>query len=316
MQRSDRYKDIQLTQLRGFCLAAAQGNFTTAARELGLSVATVWEQVRALERKLGAALLRRHGHVVEVTPEGRLLLELIQPSVGTLESLETLFASRRTEMPQLLTVASTPYYVSCHLVRPVEEFTSTNPSVRLNLIADPFSDEMIRRVERGQAELGLVAYSREGPRSSALEYEDLFELQLMLMTSLRHPLATKKRVTAFDLVRYPMIRAHKGSFSRKALDRILQGHHLDGQVQAVMENNIVDIVRKYVAAGIGIALLYVGGEGEKSPPGVRQRLFDPQFERLPVALIVRKEGFLSKPAQEFRRILQRFLSSKSGSARF
>jgi DNA-binding transcriptional LysR family regulator len=313
MRRNDRYKDIQLTQLRGFCLAAAHGNFTTAARELGLSVPTVWEQVRALERKLGATLMRRHGHAVEVTAEGRLLLDLIQPSIGTLEALETLFASRRTETPQHLSLAATPYYVSCHLVRPVQEFTAAFPCVRLNLIADPFSDEMIHRVERGQAELGLVAYSREGARSAALDYEDLFELELVLMTAPRHPLAGKKRVTPFDLVRYPMIRAHKGSFSRKALDRILQAHDLEGKVQVVMENNVVDIVRKYVAAGIGIALLYVGGEGEKSPPGVRQRVFDPQIERIPVALVARKEGCLSKPAQEFRRILLRFLGSKCDS---
>ena len=146
MRRSNRYKNIQLMQLRGFCLVATHENFTTAARELGLSVATVWEQVRALERKLRTTLIQRHGHAVELTADGRLLLELIQPSVGTLEALETLFASRRTEMPQLLTVAATPYYVSCHLVRPVQEFITTNPSVRLNLIADPFSDEMVHRV--------------------------------------------------------------------------------------------------------------------------------------------------------------------------
>ena len=254
MKRNDRYKDIHLAQLRGFCLVADQGNFTTAARQLGLSVATVWEQVRALECKLRTSLVQRHGHAVEITPEGRLLLDLIQPCVGTLDSLENLFASRRAELPQLLTVSSTPYVVSCHLVQPVQEFTTLCPSVRLNLIADPLSAEMIRLVERGQAELAVVAYSREQPRNAAVEYEDLFDLQLVLMTAAGHPLASKKRVMAADLVRYPMIRAPRGTLSRKALDGVLQRDGLEDQVHVVMENNIVDIVRKYVAAGTGIAL--------------------------------------------------------------
>jgi len=37
-----KYKDIQLPQLRSFCVAATEGNFTAAAAALGLSVSAVW----------------------------------------------------------------------------------------------------------------------------------------------------------------------------------------------------------------------------------------------------------------------------------
>ena len=52
MSQGHRYKEIQLAQLRSFCLAATDGNFTSAAKALGLSASTVWQQVRALERDL------------------------------------------------------------------------------------------------------------------------------------------------------------------------------------------------------------------------------------------------------------------------
>src|SRR5262249_13902336 len=239
--------------------AAVKGNFTTAAKELELSVGTVWEQVRALERKLQATLLRRHGHVVELTPEGRALLDLIQPCLGTLDSLARLFASRRADLPQVLTVVSTPYVVSCHLVRPVQEFSAAHPAVRLNLLADPWSEDMIRCLERGQAEMAVVAYHREEPRNPYMEYEDLFDTQLMLLPPPDHPSARKRNTAPADLVRYPMIQAPKGSYSRQALDRILQRHNLQDQIHVVMENNTADVIRKYVAAGTGIALQYVGG---------------------------------------------------------
>ena len=82
-----KYKDIQLPQLRSFCLAATEGNFTAAAAVLGVSVSAVWQQVRALERELGAALFRRQGRTVELTSSGRLLLELARPHVSGLDSL-------------------------------------------------------------------------------------------------------------------------------------------------------------------------------------------------------------------------------------
>jgi hypothetical protein len=73
MGRSMRYQEIQLAQLRSFCLAATEGNFTSTAKALSLSASTVWQQVRALERELQAKLLCRQGRAVELTGEGRLL---------------------------------------------------------------------------------------------------------------------------------------------------------------------------------------------------------------------------------------------------
>src|SRR5262245_33229667 len=97
MTQRNQYKDLQLAHLRSFALAAVRGTFTAAAEALGLSVSAVWQQVRALERHLGAALLRRNGRAVELTPEGRLVLELIQPQLSSFDSLAQLFEARRRE---------------------------------------------------------------------------------------------------------------------------------------------------------------------------------------------------------------------------
>src|SRR5213592_1177971 len=117
MGHNDRYKDIQLPQLRSFCLAASQGNFTVAAKSLGISAPTVWQQVRALERRLKTTLLRRRGRAIELTPEGRVLLELVQPHVSGLDSLEPLFVTRQALLPRPLTVTAIPYLTSSHLLR-------------------------------------------------------------------------------------------------------------------------------------------------------------------------------------------------------
>jgi len=193
MTHSHHYKDIQLPQLRSFCLAAVHGNFTIAAEALNLSVSAVWQQVRALERQLGVSLPRRRGRAVELTPEGRLLLELVQPHLGGLDSLGRLFDQRRQDLPQHVTVAATEYLLSYNLPRTVEEFTAAHASVRLNLRADT-PHAVIRSVEQGEADAGVVPYDRDEPRSPALEYRDLFDRKFTLLTSTSHPLARKKRL--------------------------------------------------------------------------------------------------------------------------
>jgi DNA-binding transcriptional LysR family regulator len=313
MRRKDRYQDLQLTQLRSFCQAAQAGNFTVTAKSLGLSVATVWEQVRALERKFQCTLLRRHGHVVEVTPEGRLLLELIQPCVGTVDSLERVFAARRDELPKVLTVLSTGYLVSYHLVETVQKFTAAHPDVRLRLLANPWSRAMLQRLESGEADLGVIYYPPDEPRDAVLDYEDLFEMQLVLLTAPDHPLARKKQLHMADLVEYPLIGTPSEHYCHKVVHRLLERHSLRERAHFVLENNSLDVICKYVAAGTGIALLYTGPGKADRVPGVHQRVLDPTLDKMVAAIVTRKGSFLSEPAQAFRTLVRRSLAASNGS---
>src|SRR6516225_6129960 len=149
MSHDHRYKEIQLAQLRSFCLAANEGNFTSAARALGLSPSTVWQQVRALERELKAKLLRRRGRAVELTDEGGLLLETVQPHVSGLDSLRRLFEARRAGVRQELVIASGAYLFANHLPRPVQQFRAERPGVQVTLRVAAWS-ALRRLVERGE----------------------------------------------------------------------------------------------------------------------------------------------------------------------
>ena len=287
MAASTRYKQLELAQLRSFTVAALEGNFSAAARQLGLSVTTVWQQVRALEQRLGAVLVRARGRALEVTAEGRLLLELVAPHVSGLDSLERLFQARRTELPQHLTVGSTYYLLSYHLPGALQAFAAAHPTVRLNLRSGIWP-EVQRLAEQGEADVGLVSFAEDGPRSPHLEYEPLFDLVFTLLVPSGHPLASQRKVGARDLVKYPLISAVKETFSYQTLERLLRRDDLLSQVHVVMESANTDLLRKYVALGLGIALTYLGQEKDPAAPTVVRRVFDPKLPPLPVYLVVRK----------------------------
>ncbi len=308
MPRKYRYKDIQLTQLRSFCVAARRGNFSNAAEALGLSVSTVWEQVRALEQKLGAVLFRQRGRAVELTAQGGALLEIVQPHIDGLDSLERLFEARCAELPPQLTVASTQYLLRYHLPRPVQAFAVAHPGIYLNVQAP--GAEVMHLVERGEADLAVAPYDREKPRSSTLEYEDLFELPLMLLMQKGHPLANKKKLRFGDVAEYPLILPAPESYTRRVIDRILLRHGFSGPLRVVMEALAFDTIEKYVAMGVGVGIMHMSDQPGSAADGLTARVFDPHLERLPVALVLRKYAHQPQPVQEFCALVRRYLRTR------
>ncbi|HEV3023381.1 MAG TPA: LysR family transcriptional regulator [Pirellulales bacterium] len=307
MVRDQRYKELQLTQLRSFCLAATEGNFTSAARTLGLSASTVWQQVRALERRLGARLLRRHGRAVELTDDGRALLEIVQPHVAGLDSLDKLFESRRGDLPQELTIASGAYLFAHHLTQPIQQFRALRPAIRLHLRVAAWA-ALNRLLERGEVDVAVMACDPHLPRSPDLEYEHLFDEQLTLLAPAGHPLTKGKRVKPQDLVKHPLILPPKGGADRTAIDRYFRSHNLADQVQVPLVCGLVDVVAVYVTLGLGVALMYVTDELTQTAPRLQLRVLDAEIGRLPIELAVRKGAHLPDHVQEFRRIIVQSLS--------
>jgi len=66
---------VELRQLRYFRAVCEAGGFAKAAAVLEASQSNLSAQVAALERELGAQLLRRAAHGVELTPAGTALLQ-------------------------------------------------------------------------------------------------------------------------------------------------------------------------------------------------------------------------------------------------
>ncbi len=309
MRNSHRYKEIQLAQLRSFCLAATEGNFTSTARALGLSTSTVWQQVRALERELKAKLLRRQGRSVELTDEGRMLLETVQPHVSGLDSLRRFFETRRDGIRQELIVASGAYLLANHLGEPIRQFRQQQPSVQVILRIAAWS-ALQRIVERGETDVGVLACDPDTPRSPQLEYEHLFDERFSLMIPPGHPLLRLKTICPADLVKYPLVLPPKAGTDRRAFDRLLRKQNLSDQVQTALVCGLVDVAKRYVALGVGVAPMYVTEKVTQGTPGVQVRPLEADMERLAIEMATRKGTHLPAYVNDFRQIVRCCLAEK------
>jgi len=64
----------RLTLLETFARISDRGSISAAARDLGLSQASASRQLKELEDRLGAQLIRRTTHSIALTPAGQALL--------------------------------------------------------------------------------------------------------------------------------------------------------------------------------------------------------------------------------------------------
>jgi DNA-binding MarR family transcriptional regulator len=67
-------RDLELHQLRTFVAVARRRSFTRAAEDLHIAQQAVSQQIKALERSVGVALLRRSSRRVDLTAEGAVFL--------------------------------------------------------------------------------------------------------------------------------------------------------------------------------------------------------------------------------------------------
>jgi DNA-binding transcriptional LysR family regulator len=201
-------------------------------------------------------------------------------------------------------VASGAYLLANHLPQPVREFRAAWPAVQLTLRVAAWS-ALQRIVERGETDVGVLAYDPDVPRSPALEYEHLFDERFSVMVPTGHPLLRAKRLTPQELVKHPLILPPKGGADRRAFDRLMHKHNLTEQVRPALVCGLVDVAKQYVALGVGVGAMYVTGAAARGTPGLHVRPLDAEMEPLAIETAVRKGTHLPEYVDEFRRILRR-----------
>ena len=88
-----------LNALMAFDAAARHGNFTRAARELGVAQPAVTRHIHNLEAWLGVSLFQRTGNAVELSPDGYAIADLVTPMFDRLElGLGKFSDARRNEI--------------------------------------------------------------------------------------------------------------------------------------------------------------------------------------------------------------------------
>jgi LysR family glycine cleavage system transcriptional activator len=121
---------VSLDLLQQFVQVARLGNLSRAAEQANLTVSALSHQVRQLEQRLERKLFDRGPRGVQLTPEGRRLME----SIGHhFEGIDRAMSGYRCRREESLTLSTIPGVMSNWLVPRLARLVAAHPELELNL---------------------------------------------------------------------------------------------------------------------------------------------------------------------------------------
>ncbi len=239
---------MELREIISFYHVARLRSVSKAARKLELGQPTVTTHLRKLEGEFGIILFDRIKRPIQLTSEGTLFYELVTPIVESIDTLKT--QMDYTEGRGSFVVGAYPDIVSYHLPRPIRRFRNRFPDVKMRLVARSYA-HLIQLVKSGEVDLALC--SAPPADDASLEFAELFDYNVVLITAPKHELLQLEQVTIEDMAAWPLILNSPESMSRRRVEQKLRETGVAYDVVLEMDNT--EMIKRYVAIGMGIAIV-------------------------------------------------------------
>lgn len=128
-----------LLEMETFLRVAARASFSAAARELGLSPASITRRVSALENDLGVKLINRTTRSLSLTETGRNYVAFAERILAEIRQEEGKLARLRREPAGILRVIVSKSFGSLHIGQAVADFVSLYPDVQVSVVVSEAS---------------------------------------------------------------------------------------------------------------------------------------------------------------------------------
>ena len=243
---------------------AATGSVSGAAEALGYTPSAVSQQLNALERETGSALLERHGRGIRLTDAARRLLPHAHAVLAALERAGAALAVAPGELQGTVRLASFPTATRALLPAVLRTLRARHPRLRVELLELEPHESLpalaLGRVDVAVAhEYDLVA--RDGAR------------ELRRSELLREPVLLASREPASRLADGDWILPPADTSCGEMVRRACRAAGFEPR--AVAETGDFSVACALAAAGVGYALVPELG----ACPGPRFTALDPPLER-------------------------------------
>jgi DNA-binding transcriptional LysR family regulator len=251
----------------------SSGSVTAAAADLGYTPSAVSQQITALEKQTGTALLERVGRGVRPTAAGLLVAEYADAIGRQVAEAETALADLRAGRTGQLTVR---YFTTAgaSLVAPaVARLRAEHPRVRVELkLIDP--EDPLPDVKEGRADLALVVRAPGSTECEGVRLVHLLDDPYRAVLPKGHRLARRRVLDLAELAQEPWVGSE------------WPGPCLDAQLDAcaaagfrpgfVVESGDYVTAQGFVAAGLGVSLVPRLGLGGRHPDVVIRDVRGPE----------------------------------------
>jgi DNA-binding transcriptional LysR family regulator len=231
--------------LNTFVTVVDRGSMAAAARELNITPAAVAQQIRTLERELGAPLIARVGRTVSVTEEGSRIVQRARDLLRGVADMRSI--ANDSAVSGELRLGACPTALAGMLPDILARMVAAFPQINV-FIKPGYSADLYRAVESGELDAAIVL---QAPFSlpKTCQWQLLREEPLVVLA----PEAMADRDPHELLASQPLIRYDRNQWGGRLADEYLRNAGIVPQER--FELNALNAIAVMVDRGLGVSLV-------------------------------------------------------------
>ncbi|MDV4158276.1 MULTISPECIES: LysR family transcriptional regulator [Rhizobium] len=244
---------MELRHLRYFLAVAEEGNFTRAAGKLGIGQPPLSQQIRDLEREVGAALFHRVPHGAELTAAGAAFLGEAKASLAAAEKAKLAAQSANRGETGRLSLGFTASSAFNPVVSTsIRRFRARWPEVQLSL-TEMNTLALMQKLERGELDATFMRPSLDDP--TGIRLRRLPDEPMVIALPASHPLARRSSVPLAALAEEPFILFPRLVGLSLYDDVVLACRKAGFELTVAQEAPQISSVVNLVAADLGVSIV-------------------------------------------------------------
>jgi DNA-binding transcriptional LysR family regulator len=267
-------------------------SFSATGKMNDLSQSAVSQQLRAMETHFDVHILDRTLKRFHLTREGEELYKAARDILRPYYEITNRIKEMNARIDGVVRISAIHSIGLYELPDVLKRFLAAYDTVDFR-VEYRRSNIVLEDVAHNAADLGLIAYPEPMKHLDTIPFA---EDQLIVVCSPRHPFAAKKDISLADLSGQRFIGFDQDIPTRKAVDQLLRDKGVE--VNAVMETDNVETLKRAVEAEVGLALVPSSTIRQEAAQGtlVGLPIKDCRINR-PLA-VVHRPGFLLTPAMK------------------
>ena len=288
---------MELRHLRTIDAVARHRSFTKAGEELYLAQSAISQQIRRLERELGVKVFRRTSRSVELTAEGRVILDYAKRVLAEVDGLHNELEELTGLLGGQLRIGGVYPTGPYDLFGMLAAFRTAHPQVAIHMLEDT-QDDLLAALRADELDCAFTALD---PDALGNEFAAtlLWEEEFVVALPTGHRLCAGQRVTFEQLAAEDLIAYRENSALRRRLERTMAERGLEPRNAFICTE--MGAVRGLASKGLGVAVI-PRSVAELPGPPIELRPIGPERLTWPVALVWRAERRQSPAGKAFLKV--------------
>ena len=294
---------MNIEHMKNFLIMADSDSISHASRRLFIAQSALSNQLKTLEKEVGAQLIKRDYHSYELTESGKTFLKYARKIVETMEQAELAVSDLQDGTTGTLRISSTPSVATGFLMEYISENTKKYPRVKLR-INECNTPEVIEKIKDGISEVGFI----RTPFGNHGEFVTKFLVADQMAAVYKKGSYSFEDNFSLDLLQnMPLISIYRYT---ELLDAIAE--HRNYRIYYAAQCTEVSTALSLAQVGIGIALVpysaYKNNMGLFT--GLEAKIIGDSECGTKCLMIYLKNRSLSATAQNFIKLIENIIESK------